>query len=145
VRFQPACAPRASTQAFDELHADWSASTEAMARAGVLIECAPLDLVDAATTVRVRGGETLLTDGPAAGIKEQVGGYAVVDCTDLDEALRWAATLPAARDAGERRLRRRSGQRRQAGAKASATASSAMPGRPVASATLRISGCASAS
>lgn len=91
--------PEPGTQAFDELHADWSASTEAMARAGVLIECAPLGPVDAATTVRVRGGETLLTDGPAAEIKEQVGGYAVVDCTDLDEALRWAATLPAARDA----------------------------------------------
>src|SRR4029450_10396063 len=91
--------PERGTQAFDELHADWSASTEAMARAGVLIECAPLGPGDAPPPVRGRGGEPLLTDGPAAEIKEQVGGYAIVDCTDLDEALRWAATLPAARDA----------------------------------------------
>jgi hypothetical protein len=48
--------------------------------------------------VRIRNGETLLTDGPAAEIKEQLGGYALVDCADLDEALQWAATIPAARD-----------------------------------------------
>jgi hypothetical protein len=49
--------------------------------------------------VRVRRGETLLTDGPAAEIKEQLGGYAIVDCADLDEALRHAATIPAAAEA----------------------------------------------
>ena len=94
-----AALPEPGTQAYDELHAAWSAPTAAMARAGVLIECFPLGPVDTATTVRVRGGQTLLTDGPAAEIKEQVGGYAIVDCTDLDEALRWAATVPAAADA----------------------------------------------
>jgi hypothetical protein len=65
----------------------------------VLIECAPLRPVAAATTVRVRGGETLLTDGPAAEIKEQLGGFTLVECADLDEALKWAARMPAARDA----------------------------------------------
>ena len=73
-------------------------ATEAMARAGVLVDCAPLHPVDASTTVRVRDGETLLTDGPAAEIKEQFGGYTLVECADLDEALTWAATIPAARD-----------------------------------------------
>jgi hypothetical protein len=91
--------PDPGTQAFDEMNAAWAAATVPMTRAGVLIECAPLGPVDTATTVRVRGGETLLTDGPAAEIKEQVGGYAIVECADLDEALRWAATLPAAADA----------------------------------------------
>jgi hypothetical protein len=48
--------------------------------------------------VRVRDGEALLTDGPAAEIKEQFGGYTLVECADLDEALRWAATVPTARN-----------------------------------------------
>jgi hypothetical protein len=69
---------------------------EAMAEAGVLVDCAPLAPRSSSTTVRVRGGETLLTDGPAAEIKEQLGGYAIVECDDLDEALRWAAASPAA-------------------------------------------------
>jgi hypothetical protein len=55
-----------------------------------------LQPVSASTTVRVRGGETLLTDGPAAEIKEHFGGYTLVECADLDEALRWAAVMPAA-------------------------------------------------
>ncbi len=77
----------------------WQAANEAMAAAGVLIDCAPLESVTAATTVRVRGGEMLLTDGPAAELKEQIGGYTLVECADLDEAIKWASTLPAARDA----------------------------------------------
>ena len=50
-----------------------------------------------ATTVRVRNGETLTTDGPFAETKEQLGGYFVVDCADLDEAVMAAAKLPGAR------------------------------------------------
>ena len=46
--------------------ADWTAARQAMADAGVLIDCAPLQPTAASTTVRVRDGETLLTDGPAA-------------------------------------------------------------------------------
>jgi hypothetical protein len=76
----------------------YRAADAAMAEAGVMIDCAPLHPPEAATTVRIRNGETLLTDGPAAEIKEQLGGYALVDCADLDEALKWAATIPAARD-----------------------------------------------
>jgi hypothetical protein len=68
-----------------------------MAAAGVLIECAPLRPASSATTVRVRDDETILTDGPAAEIKEQVGGYTLVECSDLDEALKWAATIPTAK------------------------------------------------
>jgi hypothetical protein len=81
----------------ETLHA-YQAADAAMAEAGVMIDCAPLQPPEAATTVRIRNGETLLTDGPAAEIKEQLGGYALVDCADLDEALKWAATIPAARD-----------------------------------------------
>jgi hypothetical protein len=48
------------------------------------------------TTVRVRGGETLTSDGPFVETKEQIGGYFVVDCKDLDEAIEISAQLPAA-------------------------------------------------
>ncbi len=42
-------------------------------------------------------GETLLADGPFAELKEQIGGYYLLECATLDDALRWAATIPAAR------------------------------------------------
>jgi hypothetical protein len=79
-----------------QMISDWRAATEAMGRAGVLIDCGPLQPAATATTVQVRDGETLFTDGPAAEIKEQFGGYTLIDCADLDEALRWAATVPTA-------------------------------------------------
>jgi len=50
-----------------------------------------------ATTVQVRNGEVLTTDGPFAETKEQMGGYYVVDCKDLDEAIEVAAKIPGAR------------------------------------------------
>jgi len=75
---------------------EWTSVTDAMRGAGVLIDCAPLASASAATTVRVRDGQTLLTDGPAAELKEQVGGYTLIECADLDEAIKWAASLPAA-------------------------------------------------
>jgi hypothetical protein len=79
-----------------ELIESWTAATEKMAKAGVLIDCAPLQPPAASTTVRVRDGQTMITDGPAAEIKEQFGGFTLIECADLDEALRWAAALPAA-------------------------------------------------
>jgi hypothetical protein len=78
--------------------AAYGAMQTQMIEAGVLIDCQPLYPVSASTTVRVRDGEAILTDGPAAEIKEQVGGYMVVECADLDEALKWATIVPAAQD-----------------------------------------------
>jgi hypothetical protein len=74
----------------------WGAATGAMAQAGVLLDCAPVQPASASTTLRVRDGQVLLTDGPAAEIKEHFGGFTLVECADLDEALKWAAMLPAA-------------------------------------------------
>lgn len=54
----------------------------------------PLQPIAAATTVRIRGGKTLITDGPFAETKEQLGGFYIIDCQDLDEALAWAAKVP---------------------------------------------------
>lgn len=49
-----------------------------------------------ATTVRVRGGKMLTTDGPFAETKEQLGGLYILDCKDLDEAIEFAAKIPGA-------------------------------------------------
>jgi hypothetical protein len=56
-----------------------------------------LDSIATATTVRVRNGETLVTDGPFAELKEALGGYYVFECDSIDEACTWAAKIPAAR------------------------------------------------
>jgi hypothetical protein len=50
-----------------------------------------------ATTIKVRGGETLKCDGPYAETKEQLGGYYILDCADLDEAIECAAKIPTAK------------------------------------------------
>jgi hypothetical protein len=50
-----------------------------------------------ATTVRVRDGETVTTDGPFAETKEQLGGYYLFECKDLDQAIEWAAKIPGAK------------------------------------------------
>jgi hypothetical protein len=49
-----------------------------------------------ATTVQVRDGETIVTDGPFAETREQLGGFYLLECKDLDEAIRWAAKIPGA-------------------------------------------------
>jgi hypothetical protein len=91
--------PAPGTPEFDQTVREYGAAVAAMGKAGVLIDCAPLAASSSTTTVRVRDGETIITDGPAAEIKEQLGGYSVIECADLDQALKWAATIPAARTA----------------------------------------------
>ncbi|MBO0788207.1 MAG: YciI family protein [Actinobacteria bacterium] len=90
--------PEPGTPAARALIQSWDEAEERMGKAGVLIDCAPLQPPAASTTVRVRDGETLITDGPAAEIKEQFGGFTLIECAGLDEALRWAAALPTAAD-----------------------------------------------
>jgi hypothetical protein len=76
---------------------EWLEITEGLREAGLLVANGPLHSVQTATTVRVRDGETALTDGPFAVTKEVLAGYYLLDCADLDEALRHAARLPTAR------------------------------------------------
>ena len=71
-------------------------ATEAKA-AGVLVSNDGLSPVTDATTVRVRNGKRLIVDGPFAETHEQLGGYYMLDCKDLDEAIRWAAKIPIAK------------------------------------------------
>ena len=72
----------------------WDEVNASLRDAGVLVAHAPLHSVVSATTVRVRGDETELTDGPFAVTKEVLAGYYVLDCADLDEAIRHATRLP---------------------------------------------------
>jgi hypothetical protein len=69
---------------------------EAMRKAGVLKSSSGLRPTSAATTVRVRNDKTEVLDGPYADSKEQLGGFHLIEVTDLDEALSWAARSPTA-------------------------------------------------
>jgi hypothetical protein len=77
--------------------AEYGAFGEEMASRGVLQGGERLRPTTDATTVKVRGGEVLTADGPFAETKEQVGGYYLVDCRNLDEAIEVAAKIPSAK------------------------------------------------
>ncbi len=69
---------------------------EETGRRGILKGAEPLEPTSTATTVRMEKGKALVTDGPFAETKEQLAGYYILDCQDLDEALEWAAKIPTA-------------------------------------------------
>ena len=75
----------------------WRQFTDSLREAGLLLGSDRLHPVDSATTVRVRDGETEIMDGPFAVTKEYLGGYYLLECADLDEALTQAARVPLAR------------------------------------------------
>ena len=81
----------------DEVTEDYAEWMKVVAERGLLQGGERLRPTTDATTVRVRNGEVLSTDGPFAETKEQLAGYFMVDCKDLDEALEVAAKLPGAR------------------------------------------------
>jgi hypothetical protein len=66
----------------------------ATVEAGVFVTSGRLLPADTTTTIRLENGEAVLTDGPFAEIKEQVGGFVLLDCPDLDEAVKWASRIP---------------------------------------------------
>jgi hypothetical protein len=79
------------------LFAEYGTFTQELRDAGAMVAGEPLQSIQTATTVRVRDGDTLTTDGPFAETKEQLGGFYIVDVASLDEALEWAARIPSAR------------------------------------------------
>jgi hypothetical protein len=81
----------------DALYGEYFALTRDLGEQGALVGSHELEPVSTATSVRVRDGETLVTDGPFAETKERLGGYYVIDADSLDEALEWAARIPSAR------------------------------------------------
>ena len=76
---------------------DWDLYSRALADAGILVAGHGLHGTDTATTLRVRDGERILTDGPYIESKEHLIGYYVIEADDLDTALDWAARVPNAR------------------------------------------------
>jgi hypothetical protein len=76
--------------------ADYLAYFKAASEAGVMRGGPRLESSTTATKVTVRDGQRLITDGPFAESREQLGGIFVLDCADLDEALDWAARCPGA-------------------------------------------------
>jgi hypothetical protein len=70
-------------------------------RRGMFCAADPLEPTSTATTLRVQNGKVVMTDGPFAETKEQLAGYYILDCRDLDEALEWAARIPSGCGGGE--------------------------------------------
>jgi hypothetical protein len=76
---------------------DYFAYTNELKEAGAYVAGDALQPIGTATTVRVRDGEQLLTDGPFAETKEQLGGYYLVEVESIDDAIKWAAKIPSSR------------------------------------------------
>ena len=79
----------------------WFTYTEELQKAGAMVAGNALQGSETATTVRFGGGEPTLTDGPFAETKEQLGGFYLLECANLDEALEWARKLPSRGGAAE--------------------------------------------
>ena len=80
-----------------QMMAEYGAYTQMLQDRGAFLGGEALESSGAATTVRVRDGKVSTTDGPFAETKEQLGGYYLLNCRDLDEAIQLAAQIPGAR------------------------------------------------
>ena len=81
----------------EECYKESTQLTHDLNSTGNYVAAAPLHPVSTATSVRVRDGKRLVTDGPFAETREQLGGYFLIDAHDLDEAMGIAARIPGAR------------------------------------------------
>jgi hypothetical protein len=86
----------ATPEDIGQMMAAYEAFGREATEAGVMLGGEGLSPSATATTVRVRAGETVTSDGPFADTREQLGGYYLLDCRDLDEAIGWAAKIPGA-------------------------------------------------
>ena len=81
----------------EKIRREYFAFTDGIKASGHYIGANPLQPTQTATTVRVRNGKVSTTDGPFAETKEQLGGYFLIEATDLDDAIQVAAKIPGAR------------------------------------------------
>ncbi len=88
--------PKPGTPDFEALMGSYFAFNDEVRKAGVYVAGDALMDTDTATTVAVRDGKSHITDGPFAETKEQLGGYYLLDCKDLDQATAYAAKIPTA-------------------------------------------------
>ena len=89
--------PQPGTPEFGAFMKGYMDFTETVKKDGKFVAGDALQSVSTATTVSVGGGKTKTMDGPFAETKEQLGGYYLLDCKDLDEAIEHAAKIPCAR------------------------------------------------
>jgi hypothetical protein len=92
----PALEPAYGTPEFGAMMKGYGTLNATLKAAGVFIAGDGLQDIDTATSVRVRGNKTETMDGPFAETKERLGGYYIMECANLDEALRYAAQIPSA-------------------------------------------------
>jgi hypothetical protein len=83
-----------SPEEMEQVGAAHRSLLEETGKLGILHDAAPLALTGTAKTIRHEDGEVLVTDGPFAETKEQLAGYYILDCKDLDEAIQWASRIP---------------------------------------------------
>lgn len=98
-------APPTTPEGWAEYMKPWEDYSAALRDAGVLVGGDALEPTATATTVRAGKQEPVFTDGPFAETKEQLGGYYLVECADLDQALRWASECPVVRFGGSVEVR----------------------------------------
>ena len=79
------------------MYEEYGKFTREITESGKFVAGSQLMPISSATTVRVRGGKRVVTDGPFAETKEQLGGYYLVNANDLDEAIAMASRIPSAR------------------------------------------------
>jgi len=89
--------PQYGTDEFDQMISEYHLITQKYEEDGVLVSGDALQDVNTATTLSVRDGKTETIDGPFAETKEQLGGYYLFDCENLDQALKYAAMIPSAK------------------------------------------------
>ena len=89
--------PKPGSKEWDSYIAGYEALSEEAAAKGAMLGGNGLQDIDTATTVRVRGNNVETTDGPFAETREVLGGYYLMECKDLDEAIAYAAKIPGAR------------------------------------------------
>ncbi len=89
--------PKPGTKEFDEYMGAYFAFSDEVKKNGMFQFGNALEGVGAATTVKVRDGQTTTIDGPFAETKEQLGGLYVLECKDLDEAIEYAKRIPTAK------------------------------------------------
>jgi hypothetical protein len=85
------------TPAFDEMMEGYSAFTNEVTERGLFDSGEALEPVATAKTVRVRDGQAVVTGGPFAETAEQLGGFYLLNCNDIDEAVAYAAKIPGAK------------------------------------------------
>jgi hypothetical protein len=86
-----------SPEEMGQMHSHWNDYTQGLRDAGLFVAGDALQGIDVATTVRIRDGETQITDGPFAETREYLAGYYLLEAADLDTVLSWAERAPNVR------------------------------------------------